>query len=218
MTPVMPPVLAGYLGDEPFDLDWTDVRERSERIEAFGVAAPARPWAVRVRWRVAIATAIVTVAVGVPLTAVAFGLVFAGTPTPHPLFQSGPIEIPLSGMSSAASTSAQIRIAGGRRRVSIVIAGTFPLPHPLRPEATPLPPAGRVAISVRHFPASGTALRWQRVKTLRLPPQERRRFVILRTRLGAEALQIEVLFGSSPTRQQLALANTFLAGIRNNGE
>src|SRR5471030_817668 len=74
--------------------------------------ARLRKRTTRVRWRVGIALAIVAVATVVPLTAL--GIVFGGTPTPHPRLQSGPIEISLSSSLgwTAASTSTRLRIAG----------------------------------------------------------------------------------------------------------
>lgn len=172
----------------------------------------------RVRLRVGIALAIVAVVTVVPLSAL--GLVFGGTPTPHPGLQSGPIEISLSPSLgwTAALTSRRLRIAGASRQVSVIIAGDFPLPRPLRPGITPLPPPGRLAIAVRHFSARGISLRWQAVRTIRLPLREQHRFVTIRVRLGSEALLVDVRFGSSPNPERVTLANLFLSGIRNNGE
>jgi hypothetical protein len=102
--------------------------------------------------------------------------------------------------------------------VSIIIAGNFPLPRPLRPDITPLPPPGKLAIAVRHFSARGISLRWQAVRTIRLPLREQHRFVTIRVRLGSEALLVDVRFGSSPDSERVTLANLFLSGIRNNGE
>jgi len=180
--------------------------------------ARLRKRTTRVRWRVGIALAIVAVATVVPLAAL--GIVFGGTPTPHPRLQSGPIEISLSPTLgwTAASTSTRLRIAGAPRQVSIIIAGNFPLPRPLRPGITPLPPPGKLAIAVRHFPARGVSLRWQAVKTIRLPLQEQHQIVEMHVRLGSEALLIGIRFGSSPNLERVRLANLFLAGIRNNGE
>jgi hypothetical protein len=178
--------------------------------------ARLRRRATRVRWRVGIALAIVAVAIVVPLTAL--GLVFGGAPTPHPRLQSGPIEISLSPSLGWTAASTRLRIVGAPRQVSVIIAGNFPLPHPLRPGITPLPPPGKLAITVRHFPARGVSLRWQVVKTIRLPLREQHRFVTIHVRLGSEALLVDVHFGSSPNPERVTLANRFLAGIRNNGE
>jgi hypothetical protein len=220
MTRVLPPVLKGLVTGEPFDLDWSDVKARAEHMKptANPRHARLRRRTIRVRWRVGIALAIVAAATVVPLTA--FGLVFGGTPTPHPRLQSGPIEISLSPSLgwTAAATSTRLRIAGAPRQVSIIIAGNFPLPRPLRPGITPLPPPGKLAIAVRHFPARGVSLRWQAVKTIRLPLREQHRFVTIHVRLGSEALLLDVRFGSSPNPERVTFANLFLAGIRNNGE
>lgn len=222
MTKSTASILDGFLADEPFDLDWSDVRARSEEIGLSDVGGAAFPrWrTVTLRWRIGIAAAIAVATIG-PLAAFAFGLVFGGTSPGHPVMQSGPIAVALPLTSphwTAAATSARFQIAGARRQVSIVIAGDFALPHPLRADVTPVPPVGRLAISVRHFPAEGVSLRWQVVKAIRLSSTEHRQLVAVHLRLGAEAVLIEVRFGSSPTREQVALANSFLAGIQNNGE
>jgi hypothetical protein len=196
------------------------LRARGEhmKLSANPRHARLRKRTTRVRWRVGIALAIGAVATVVPLTAL--GLVFGGTPTPHPRLQSGPIEVSLSPSLgwTAALTSTRLRIAGAPRQVSIIIAGNFPLPRPLRPGITPLPPPGKLAIAVRHFPARGVSLRWQAVKTIRLPLREQHRIVAMHVRLGSEALLIGIRFGSAPNLERVRLANFFLAGIRNNGE
>jgi hypothetical protein len=222
MTTSVPPFLDGLVPDEPFDLDWTDVHARSRQItvqKTQSVAHPRRRPAT-VRWRIGIAIVIAVAAIGVPLTAFAVGLV-SDAPPIHPTMHQGPIAVALPLTSprwTAASTAARLRIAGTRRQVSIVIAGDFTLPHPLNPELTPIPPKGRLAISVRHFPAKGVSRHWPAVKTIRLSPIEQQRLVVLHTRLGTEAVVIEVRFGSAPSQEQVALANTFLAGIQSTGE
>ncbi|HEX4521809.1 MAG TPA: hypothetical protein VH063_19705 [Gaiellaceae bacterium] len=207
-------MLDGFLGDEPFELDWRDVCERSEQIRILDTETAARDPRRAVRWRIAIAGAIVAAAVIAPLTAFAFGLV-SGPPAGHPRFQSGPIEIPIpSGFSAAAGSTTMLRIAGRLRPVSIVIAADFRLPRFVDVQGPPLPPRGRFTIQVRHFPANGSALHWPSVTALSLPPSSGKT-ILVRGRLGTEALLIEIRFGSTPTPQQLGSASSFVAGIRN---
>jgi hypothetical protein len=217
MTTGIPSVLDGFLGDEPFDLDWRDVCERSKRINTDGSERPVRNrrGVIKVRWRIVIAAAIVIAAVAIPLTALAFGLVFSSPPPTVALVQSGPIEIRVPKGFSSAGGSRAVRIAGRRRQVSIVIAADFPLRPPLNIQAPPRPGADRFVISITHFPASGPARQWPNVKTLHFPEQPGKT-AVLRARVDAEALLTKVRFGSIPTREQVASVNAFLAGIRNN--
>ena len=216
MTTGIQPVLDGLVGDEPFDLDWRDVCDRSRRIKADGIEPSVRnrPRAINGRWCVVMAAAIVIAAVVIPLTALGYGLVFSGPQPTVALAQSGPLEIRLPRGFSAAGSSITMKIAGRRRQVSIVIAADFPLRPPLRVQAPPRPAANRFVISVSHFPASGSARKWPSVKTLRLPAPPRKT-VVLRARLGSEAVLTEVRFGSTPTPEQVGSVNEFLAGIRN---
>ncbi|HEY4348100.1 MAG TPA: hypothetical protein VGM80_10970 [Gaiellaceae bacterium] len=209
------PVLDGFLDDEPFELDWNDVCERSERIRTAGGATPTRDRRPAALWRVAIAAALIA-AVVIPLAAFGFEVVFSAAPRGVPRVQSGPIEIRIPAGFSAVAGSTTMNIVGENRRVSVVIVADFRLPRPFFDlHATPRPAARKLAISVRHFRARGSARGWQTVTTIRLPSHVRTRDVVVRARLGTEAILIDVRFGSTPTARQLASADTFLAGIRN---
>lgn len=217
MTTGIPSVLDGFVGDEPFALDWRDVCERSKRINADGSERSIRnrAGAIKVRWRIVIAATMVIAAVAIPLTAFGFGLVFSGAPPTVALVQSGPIQMRVPKGFSSAGTLRTVKIAGRRRRVSILVAADFRLRPPFDLQAPPRPAADRFVISITHFPASGPVRQWPIVRTLHLPAQPGKT-AVLRARLDAEAVLTEVRFGSTPTPERVASVNAFLAGIRNN--
>jgi hypothetical protein len=132
--------------------------------------------------------------------------------------QSGPLEILVPKGWWTAGGSRTTNVAGRGRRVAIVITADFPLyplHPPLRLDAPPRPAANRFLISLTHFHATGPARDWPNVKTIQLPSKVGTSMV-LRARVDSEAVLTRVRFGSTPTNQQLALVNAFLANVRNN--
>jgi hypothetical protein len=194
--------------DDPFLLDWDDVRHRTEPIRR--QRSPLR----RVRGGTFIGVAIAAFIIA-PLTALAVHFVSSGPSVGHPRMLSGSLLILLPQTGSAAGGSTVLQIAGRRRTVEVVLVADYQMPHSpsFSLRTVPAPPPERVAIAIRHFRATGTSARWPAVRHLLLPAQTRRDLT-WRVRLSGEAVEVEVRFGSTPDAVMRASASKILRGVR----